>query len=118
MSVNLRMLRRINQGEEVAAADGAVGGDRRGRFNHSVLDPQGACKGRVSKHCRTMTVEQIKSELTVLSAAEQNEVTAFLFHLRHRDDPDYRHAVGSRLNDRNKDHWLTPEDFELELEKR
>jgi len=30
MTVNLRMLRRIDQGEEVEAADGAVGGDRRG----------------------------------------------------------------------------------------
>ena len=30
MTVNLRMLRRINQGEEVEAPDGAVGGDRRG----------------------------------------------------------------------------------------
>ena len=36
MTVNLRMLRRINQSEEVEAADGAVGGDRRGRliFRH------------------------------------------------------------------------------------
>ena len=32
MTVNLRMLRRIDQGEEVDAADGAVGGDRRGRL--------------------------------------------------------------------------------------
>ena len=30
MTVNLQMLRRIDQGEEVEAADGAVGGDRRG----------------------------------------------------------------------------------------
>ena len=30
MTVNLRMLRRTDQGEEVEAADGAVGGDRRG----------------------------------------------------------------------------------------
>ena len=36
MPVNLRMLRRIDQGKEVKAADGAVGGDRRGRliFRH------------------------------------------------------------------------------------
>lgn len=36
MPVNLRTLRRIDQGQEVEAADGAVGGDRRGRliFRH------------------------------------------------------------------------------------
>lgn len=32
MTVNLRMLRRIDQGKEAETADGAVGGDRRGRL--------------------------------------------------------------------------------------
>ena len=65
-----------------------------------------------------MSVEQIKRELTGLSTAQQDEVTAFLFHLRHRDDPDYRRTVGDRLEDRDAQHWLTPDEFERQLNAR
>lgn len=65
-----------------------------------------------------MSVEQIKRELTELSTAQQDEVTAFLFHLRHREDPDYRRAVADRLDDRNPQHWLTPDEFERQLDAR
>ena len=64
-----------------------------------------------------MSVDQIKREITVLTADEQNEVTAFLFHLRHRGEPDYRDAVDGRLNDRDQTHWLTPEEFEQQLDQ-
>jgi Putative addiction module component len=37
MSVNLRMLRRIDQSEEVEAADGAVGGDRQIRCDIPII---------------------------------------------------------------------------------
>jgi hypothetical protein len=62
-----------------------------------------------------MSVEQIKREMTVLSQAELNEVSAFLFHLRHRHDPDYTEKVEARLSDSDKSKWLTPEEFELAL---
>ena len=65
-----------------------------------------------------MSVEQIKRELSVLKDSELGEVTAFLFHLRHRSDPDYQQAVEARSNDRDKTHWLTPDEFERELDNR
>jgi hypothetical protein len=65
-----------------------------------------------------MSVEQIKKEITVLSPLEQNELTAFLFHLRHRDEPTYCDAVDQRINDTDKTHWLTVDEFERQLDQR
>ena len=65
-----------------------------------------------------MSIEEIKREITVLTDSELNEVTAFLFHLRHRNDPDFQQTVEARSNDPNKANWLTPEEFERELENR
>jgi hypothetical protein len=65
-----------------------------------------------------MSVEQIKQEITVLSPLEQKEVTAFLFHLRHRDELEYCDAVDSRINDRREESWLSPEEFERQLDER
>ncbi|MEQ1749786.1 MAG: hypothetical protein ABL974_10215 [Prosthecobacter sp.] len=63
-----------------------------------------------------MSVEQIKREITILTDTEQNEVTAFLFHLRHRNDAAYRDAVDARMNDQDKSHWLPLDAFERELD--
>ncbi len=62
-----------------------------------------------------MSVEQIKREITVLSSEEQDEVTAFLFHLRHRHDLDYQLTLEARAKDQNRANWLTPEEFERRL---
>ena len=62
-----------------------------------------------------MSVEQLKQQLVALSPAEQQEVTAFLFHLRHAADPDYQEAVQRRLADADRSHWLTPDEFEKRL---
>jgi hypothetical protein len=62
-----------------------------------------------------MNVEQIKDLIAALSPAEQNELSAFLFHLRHVSDPDYQDEVETRLNDKDPAHWLTPEQFERHL---
>lgn len=65
-----------------------------------------------------MSVEELKRALTNLSAREQDEVTAFLFHLRHRADSAYQRAVDSRLADTDKSHWITPEEFEERLDRK
>jgi hypothetical protein len=63
-----------------------------------------------------MTVEQIKSSIASLSPAQQSEVSAFLFHLRHTADPEYQNQIDSRFSDSNPAHWLTPEEFERRLD--
>jgi hypothetical protein len=65
-----------------------------------------------------MSVEDIKHSIASLSPAEQNEVSAFLFHLRHATDPDYQERINSRLSDRDTAHWLTPEEFERQLDQK
>lgn len=65
-----------------------------------------------------MSVEEIKKSLAELSATERNEVTAFLFHLRHASDPAYQAHVDAVLSDKAPEHWLTPEDFEKRLDER
>jgi hypothetical protein len=65
-----------------------------------------------------MSVEEIKHRLASLSPSEQSEVTAFLFHLRHKDDPEYQERIEARLADKDPTHWLTPEEFERRLDQK
>lgn len=65
-----------------------------------------------------MSVEEIKKSLAELSPTEQNEVTAFLFHLRHVADPAYQSRVDSVIADKRPEHWLTPEEFEKRLDEQ
>ena len=65
-----------------------------------------------------MSVQEIKDKLATLPRKEQDEVIAFLFHLRHADDADYQSSVSRRLQDRERSHWLSPDEFERELDKK
>ena len=65
-----------------------------------------------------MSVEELKKALTTLSPEDQNEVSAFLFHLRHRHDAGYQAAVDARLSDKQSSHWLSPEEFEKQLDTK
>jgi rubrerythrin len=65
-----------------------------------------------------MSVQEIKEQLAALPRTEQDEVIAYLFHLRHADDASYESNITRRLADREPSHWLSPDQFERELEKR
>jgi hypothetical protein len=45
-------------------------------------------------------------------------VIAYLFHLRHANDAEYEAQIGRRLDDRDPSHWLSPDAFEHELDKK
>jgi hypothetical protein len=62
-----------------------------------------------------MSVEELKKTVATLSPGEQNELTAFLFHLRHRGDVAYQAMLKGRVDDKDPSHWLTPEEFEKRL---
>jgi hypothetical protein len=64
-----------------------------------------------------MSVEELKEALTHLSAKEQDEVTAFLSHLRHRSDESYQGVVNRRIADPDRSNWVTPEEFEKRLDR-
>ena len=63
-----------------------------------------------------MSVEELKKTVATLSPSEQNELTAFLFHLRHRGDAAYQATLAARMRDKDPARWLTPEEFEKRLD--
>ena len=63
-----------------------------------------------------MSDEELKRTVATLSPGEQNELTAFLFHLRHRGDVEYQAKLKARVDDKDPPHWLTPEEFEKRLD--
>ena len=62
-----------------------------------------------------MSVEELKKTVAMVSLGDQNELTAFLFHLRHRGDAAYQATLTARMGDKDPSHWLTPEEFEKRL---
>jgi hypothetical protein len=62
-----------------------------------------------------MSLDQLKHEVASLSGEEQAELISYALHLRYAADPDYRREVTDRLNDSDKSHWLTPEEFERRM---
>ncbi len=65
-----------------------------------------------------MSVQEIKKQLAALPRTEQDEVIAFLFHLRHAHDSDYEGQIDRRLSERNPAHWISPDEFERQLDKK
>jgi len=65
-----------------------------------------------------MSVQELKEKLAALARSEQDEVIAYLFHLRHAHDGQYEGEIDHRLGDKNPSHWLSPDEFERELDKK
>jgi hypothetical protein len=64
-----------------------------------------------------MSFEQLKHEVARLNSDEQAMLISYALQLRHEHDAEYRREVTERLNDRDKSHWLTPEEFERRLDQ-
>ena len=62
-----------------------------------------------------MSFEQLKQEVASLDDREQAELISFTLQLRNAHDANYQREVASRLNDADKSHWLTPQEFERRL---
>ena len=45
------------------------------------------------------------------------EVTAYLFRLRHANDPEYQATVQRRMDDKDAAHWLTLNEVEKRLDQ-
>jgi hypothetical protein len=65
-----------------------------------------------------VSVQEIKDKLATLPQKEQDEVAAWLFHLRHLNDTAYQQTLSRRLEDKDPSHWLSPDEFERELNRR
>lgn len=62
-----------------------------------------------------MSFEQLKREVACLTSEQQAELISYALQLRYANDATYRREVTDRLNDKDKGHWLTPEEFESRL---
>ena len=62
-----------------------------------------------------MSFEQIKRAVALLDEQQQAELIAYTLQLRYAHDIGYHREVTDRLNDANKSHWLTPDEFERRL---
>jgi hypothetical protein len=64
-----------------------------------------------------MSLDQLKREVASLKSEEQAELIAYALQLRYANDDGYQREVSDRLNDSDKSHWLTPEEFERRLDR-
>jgi hypothetical protein len=62
-----------------------------------------------------VSFEQLKREVASLSSEQQAELISYALQLRYSSDSSYRREVMERLNDKEKEHWLTPKEFESRL---
>lgn len=79
---------------------------------------QGSRCDPFSSNFSTMSLQEIKEKLASLPRGAQDEVIAFLFHLRHLGDADYQASISQRMQDKESSHWVSPDEFERELGKR
>jgi len=64
-----------------------------------------------------MSLEQLKREVASLTGREQADLISYTLKLRYDNDANFLREVTDRLNDSEKTHWLTPEEFERRLDK-
>ena len=65
-----------------------------------------------------MSMAELMREIAGLSSKRQNELAAFLLHLRLRHDPAWRSEMTRRIDDRDPKNWVRLEDLEKSLGKR
>ena len=65
-----------------------------------------------------MSVQELKDQIAALPLEAQNELMAFLFHMRHREDSLWAGDVARRTQDADSSHWLSPDEFERKLDNR
>ena len=64
-----------------------------------------------------MSIEQIKREIALLDEQQQADLISYTLQLRYAQDDVYHREVTDRLNDADKSHWLTPDEFDRRLDK-
>ena len=65
-----------------------------------------------------VSFEQLKREIAALSEPEQAEIISYTLQLRYAHDTTYQREVSDRLNDGDRSHWLTPNEFERRLDDK
>jgi hypothetical protein len=62
-----------------------------------------------------MSMAELMRAVASLPVAQQNELAAFLLHLRLQHDPAWRSEMTRRIDDKDPANWTTLEDWKREL---
>jgi hypothetical protein len=62
-----------------------------------------------------MSMAELMRAVSGLPPAQQNELAAFLLHLRLQQDPAWRAEMTRRIDDREPTRWIPLEDWKNEL---
>jgi hypothetical protein len=54
-----------------------------------------------------MTIEQIKGEVAGMPEDQQDQLVAYLVHLRHLRDPSTRQELARKIDDHDPSHWIS-----------
>jgi len=61
---------------------------------------------------------ELMRTIAELPSKQQNELAAFLLHLRLQHDPAWRSEMTHRIDDRNPKNWVSLEDLKRFLKRR
>jgi len=61
-----------------------------------------------------MSMAELMRAVSGLPPAQQNELAAFLLHLRLQHDPAWRTEMTRRIDDRDPTHWVSLDDWRTE----
>ena len=62
-----------------------------------------------------MSVEEIQTGISDLSADDLSKVIAHAVHLKNSRAPESRELIQGRMDDTNPEHWLSIDEFEAKL---
>jgi hypothetical protein len=62
-----------------------------------------------------MSMAELLREVADLSPERQNELAAFLLHLRLKRDPAWRAELTHRIDDKNPDNWVSLDDWKKDF---
>ena len=54
-----------------------------------------------------MTVEELRKEIATLPGAEQDQLMAYLVHLRHQRDPEILREITRQLDQAGEEAWAS-----------
>jgi hypothetical protein len=64
-------------------------------------------ESQASSIVRAMSLNELKTELAELPQKEQDQLAAYLVHLRHQRDAQIGSEMNARLDDTAPDHWIS-----------
>lgn len=62
-----------------------------------------------------MSMAELMREVAALPQERQNELAAFLLHLRLQHDPVWKAEMARRIDDKEPSHWVELDDWKKEL---